>query len=115
MAHAEYLLLLCAGWGSLLWVDRRCGTGVLRCWRRFLPTLAICLGLFLAWDSLGVHRGYWRSRPSRVLGIWILPGVPVEELVLLAMISFASIVLWRLLNGVPAGPAHTERDRAARR
>ncbi|HZQ36397.1 MAG TPA: lycopene cyclase domain-containing protein [Dehalococcoidia bacterium] len=115
MAHVEYLLLLCAGWGSLLWVDRRYGTGVLRCWRRLLPTLAICLGLFLAWDSLGVHRGYWRSRPSRVLGIWILPGVPIEELLLLSMITFASIVLWRLLNRVAADSERRERGRAARR
>jgi lycopene cyclase domain-containing protein len=115
MAHVEYLLLLCAGWGSLLWVDRRFGTGVLRRWRRLLATLAVCLALFLGWDSLGVHRGYWRSRPQRVLGIWVLPGVPLEEVVLLAMITFASIVLWRLLNGAAADEQRTVRGAAVRR
>ncbi len=99
MAHVEYLLLLGAGWCSLLWVDRRYRTDVLRQWRRFLVVLAVCLALFLGWDSLGVHRGYWRSLPNRVIGVWMLPGVPLEEVVLLSMITFASIVLWRLVNG----------------
>lgn len=115
MAHVEYLLLLCAGWGSLLWVDWRYGTGVLCCWRRLLATLAICLTLFLGWDSLGVHRGYWRSRPERVLGVWILPGVPLEEMILLSMITFAAIVLWRLVNGAASRTARRTRDMAVRR
>lgn len=115
MAHVEYLLLLGAGWGSLLWVDRSFGTGVLRCWRRLLATLAVCLPLFLGWDSLGVHRGYWRSRPARVVGVWVLPGVPLEEIVLLSMITFAAVVLWRLLNGGPARPHRAERAVAVRR
>jgi len=107
--------LLCAGWSSLLWVDRHFAVGVLRCWRRLLPTLAVCLALFLGWDSLGVHRGYWRSRPERVLGFWVLPGVPIEEVILLSMITFASIVLWRLLNGAGAGSTGAERGTTARR
>ncbi|SRR5579871_266041 len=115
MAHVEYLALLGAGWGSLLWVDWRFRLGVLRCWRRLLATLAVCLTLFLGWDSLGVHRGYWRSRPERVLGLWVLPGVPLEEVILLAMITFAAIVLWRLLNGTAAGQRRVRRGAAVRR
>lgn len=95
MQHGEYLAVLAAGWTALVWVDRRFGTRVLGDWR-LVVVVAVNLVLFLGWDSLGVHRGYWRSDPRRVLGLWPLPGVPVEELVLLAMISYAAIVLWQL-------------------
>jgi lycopene cyclase domain-containing protein len=119
MAHVEYLLLLLLGWCSLLWVDHRYGCGVLRHWRRFGVVLAVCLTLFLGWDSLGVHRGYWRSEPGRVLDVWVLPGVPVEEVVLLSLIVYASIVLWRLLCALPRrrhdGTAGTTRTREAGR
>ncbi len=95
-AHAEYLILLIAGWLSLLWVDLHYGTEVLASGRRLFIAEGITLSIFLAWDSLGVHRGYWRSRPARVVGLWPLPGVPVEEFLLLAMITYGAIVLWRL-------------------
>lgn len=111
MAHVEYALLLTGGWASLVWVDVYFGVGVLRGWRRLLAVLAVCLALFLGWDSLGVQRGYWRSEPARVLGVWVLPGVPIEEVALLAMVTFASIVLWRLLSNPPRP---CERRRNAR-
>ncbi|MHB8577162.1 MAG: lycopene cyclase domain-containing protein [Dehalococcoidia bacterium] len=97
MSHVEYLAILAAGWASLLWADRRYA-GVLRQWRRLLSIIALNLTLFLTWDSVGVHRGYWRSDPYRVLGIWPLPGVPIEELILLAMVTYASLVLWRIAS-----------------
>ncbi len=96
LAHIEYLVLLAGGWLSLLWVDLHYGTGVLASGRRLLIAEAVTLSVFLAWDSLGVHRGYWRSRPERVVGLWPLPGVPIEEFILLAMIAYGAIVLWRL-------------------
>jgi len=45
----------------------------------------------------------------------VLPGVPIEEVILLSMITFASIVLWRLLNGAGAGSTGAERGATARR
>src|SRR5689334_22996755 len=63
----EYALLLAAGWLCLLFVERRVGTGIVRCWRRTLPIVALVAGCGLAWDSLGVHRGYWCSDPHRVI------------------------------------------------
>ncbi len=106
MAHIEYLLLLAGGLLSLVWVDSHYRTEVLRQWRRLAVVEAVVLLLFLGWDSLGVHRGYWRSRPERVAGLWPLPGVPVEEFILLAMIGYGAIVLWRLVLslGVTDGP-----------
>ncbi len=96
LAHVEYLMLLAGGWLSLLWVDFRVRLEVIATGRRLVIVEAITLSLFLAWDSLGVHRGYWQSRPERVVGLWPLPGVPIEEFVLLAMITYGAIVLWRL-------------------
>jgi lycopene cyclase domain-containing protein len=109
MEHAEYVLLLGVGWGSLLLVDRRFGTGVSMRWRRLLPVLLVTVASGLAWDSVGVHRGYWRSDPGRVLGIWPLPGVPIEEFLLLGLMGFAAIVLWRLLCAPGIGQAGARR------
>jgi len=99
-AHGEYLAILAGAWLSLLWVDGRYGTGVRRRWRRLLVVEVVTIALFLAWDSLGVHRHYWRSEPGRVVGIWPLPGVPLEELILLTMITYGAVVLWRLIDVV---------------
>jgi lycopene cyclase domain-containing protein len=95
VAHVEYLAILLAAWASLALTDVRYA-GVWRCWRRLAAVIALNLVLFLSWDSLGFHRGYWRSDPRRVAGLWPLPGVPVEEFVLLAMVTYAAVVLWRI-------------------
>ena len=88
MPHVEYLAVLAGGWSALVWTDCRYA-GILRQWRRLLVVVALNLSLFLAC-------GYWRSDPRRVIGVWPLPGVPVEELLLLAMVTYASLVLWRI-------------------
>jgi lycopene cyclase domain-containing protein len=115
MAHVEYLSLLLAGVLSLLWVDQHYRTHVFRQWRRLAVVEAVVLVLFLSWDSLGVHRGYWRSRPERVAGLWPLSGVPVEEFVLLAMIGYATIVLWQLMHSrAGSGGRHESVERIQR-
>jgi lycopene cyclase domain-containing protein len=96
MAHLEYALLLAAAWASVLWTDLHFGLGIARQRRRLLGTLAVCLAFCLAWDSLGVHQDIWSSNPHRVLGIWVLPGVPLEEVFLLGLIVYVSIVLWQI-------------------
>lgn len=96
MSHVEYALLLALCWASLVWTDLHFSLDVLRRPRRLAGTLAICLVACLLWDSLGVHRGYWSSNPARVLDVWVLPGVPLEEPFLLALIVYAAIVLWQI-------------------
>jgi len=108
VAHVEYLFLLAGGLLSLVWVDSHYRTRVLRQWRRLAVVETVVLLLFLGWDSFGVHRGYWRSRPERVAGLWPLPGVPVEEFVLLAMIGYGAIVLWRLVQTIRVTHGPTE-------
>jgi lycopene cyclase domain-containing protein len=109
-AHVEYAVLLAFAWASLIWADLRFDLGVLRRRRRLLGTLAVCLPLCLLWDSIGVHFGVWASDPARVLGLWPLPGVPIEELFLLALIVYAAIVLWQVVQRVDSG-ARTGRVR----
>ena len=99
-AHIEYAVLLVFAWLSLIWADLRFDLGVLRQPRRFAATLAICLPLCLIWDSIGVHVGVWASAPARVLGLWPLPGVPIEECFLLALIVYAAIVLWQVVQRI---------------
>lgn len=98
MSHVEYAMLLAAAWVSLLWTDLHFSIGVLRQRRRLALTLVVCLVACLIWDSVGVHRGYWSSNPQRVVGIWVLPGVPLEEPFLLALIVYASLVLWQMVQ-----------------
>lgn len=112
MAHVEYFFILVCGWIALLCVDAHYRVGVAARWRRLCIVELLTLMFFLGWDSLGVHRGYWRTRPERVIGVWPLPGVPVEEFVLLAMITYAAVVLWRLITVVRPrvrAPAEAQR------
>lgn len=91
-----YLSLLAGSLAGLALADWR--------WRLALfydatTTLKVCAGcvfFFLLWDIAGVSLGIFFVGDSRFLtGLRILPEVPVEELVFLALLSYSGLLAWR--------------------
>ena len=62
--------------------------------------IALCVGLFLAWDVAGILLGIFQTNPDFVVGLHILtPNLPIEELLLLTLISYLALITTNLLEG----------------
>lgn len=59
---------------------------------RLLRALLVTMPIFLAFDALGVARGWFETDPK--LNLWILPGgISVEEVINLAFLTMLSVAL----------------------
>jgi hypothetical protein len=95
MSHFAYLAYLVVATGGMLAV---CAwRGILN--RRLLQAVLVTVPLFVAFDLLGVARGWFSTEPS--LNVWILPGgVSVEEIINLAFLTVLSVDLSLGFRGV---------------
>lgn len=80
-----------ARWRLVLAADRRSGL------------LAVGAGvvLFLAWDAVALaHEFYSRGRGSALLGIDVLPRLPVEEVVFVTFLAYLAAVVHAVVERV---------------
>jgi lycopene cyclase domain-containing protein len=68
---------------------------VYRRWRRLLLTLAPVLAVFLAWDVLSIHAGYWSYR--HLTGARI-GNLPIEELVFFIVVPICSLLTFEAVR-----------------
>jgi lycopene cyclase domain-containing protein len=110
MTHLGYLAALLASTGAMTVVDHR--------WRlvlwaepvRALVVLVVGALLFLGWDLLALHHGFYgRGDSALTTGADVLPRLPVEEVVFVIFFCYLSLVLhrlvYRLLGPAPGRPA----------
>ncbi len=96
-AYLAALLLSFLGVGIL---DRRVGARVTASApgrRGLLRGIVAVLVVFLVFDYVGASRGWFATRPDRVVALFG-PGIPLEEPVLLAFLAFLSIVTFAALE-----------------
>ncbi len=95
-----YLALLLVSVVGVVALDRRFGAGVTR--RASLPRLARAAGtvlvVFLAFDLVGVVRGWFATEPARVV-LLLPPGIPLEEPILLAFLALLSVAMYAAFRG----------------
>lgn len=97
--RGEYLLLLTASLGSVVWLDRMRHLGVFRQWRRLLIALVPIEVAILAWDILGVERWGWSSNHAVLAGPYSFGGrVPLEELFFPIVVGACALTLWELVK-----------------
>jgi lycopene cyclase domain-containing protein len=97
--RGEYLLLLAASLGSVIWLDRIANLGVFRQWRRLLVALVPLEIAILAWDLLGVERWGWDSNPAVLAGPHAFGGrIPLEELLFPIVVGASALTLWELVK-----------------
>lgn len=97
--RGEYLLLLLASLGSVVWLDRIARLGVFRQGRRLALALGPTAAVILLWDLLGVERWGWSSNRDVLLGPYGLGGrVPLEEFLFPVVVGACALVLWELIG-----------------
>lgn len=109
--HAEYLLLLAGCLAITLpleWIFRA------RVYRRpisLLLALLPMLVVFIAWDWLGIVRGHWWYESSRITGIELPGGMPLEEVLFFLVVPICGLLT---LESVRWGLGALRRWRARR-
>lgn len=97
-----YLVALLVPAGCMMLLDRRFRLVLWReprgSARALVLTLVIGIGFFLLWDLAAIASGHYRTGQSPVMtGIELLPDLPLEELVFVSFLAYATLVLRGLL------------------
>lgn len=62
-----------------------------------IVAVSVGVAVFLAWDLLGIGLGIFFIGPAEhVSGILIAPELPLEELFFLILLSYSTLVVYRL-------------------
>ena len=97
MTHVHYL-------GVLLFIGI-CAAGVslgfkvksAHFWRIFLATAATILFIYLAWDLWAISKKNWHFDSHQILNIFVLPKVPIEEVLFFIIVPLTTIVTYKAL------------------
>lgn len=104
MLSWSYAIGILFALSGLLLIDRH---GKLAFWhdaKRTALTVVSAMGIFIAWDLLGIHFGiFFNGDSPYTLGLELLPQFPVEELLFLFLLCYMPLVIYR---GVQRGYRH---------
>ena len=98
MAHLHYI--------GVLFIIGICAIGVTVAfrfktqgfWRTFLATDAAILVIYLAWDAWAIHKRNWYFDKDQILGIYLLPKVPIEEVLFFVVVPITTIATYKALQ-----------------
>lgn len=66
---------------------------------QLLATLVPVAAVFIVWDVLAVHAGWWHFDPQQTLGV-VLPGrLPLEEALFFVVVPICSILTLEAVDG----------------
>jgi lycopene cyclase domain-containing protein len=110
MRHLTYVAVLAGCLLGALWVEPVLHVHVVRRWRRVAITLGVVVVIFGGWDVAAVEAGHWRYDPAQTLGVRLLAGLPLEELLFFVVVPFAAILGFEAVRAVrgSAAPAGDE-------
>lgn len=92
MSHLTYLAILvgCLIGTAPLEIGLR--TSVYRRWRRLVRTLIPVLVVFSAWDLYAVARQQWTYDRHRIVDVFLLGRLPLEEVLFFAVIPTCAVL-----------------------
>lgn len=99
MAHYEYLLLMAACVLITLPLEFLLRARVYRRLPLMLPSVAIVVLIFGAWDLLGIAREHWTYNPEFITGVYLGP-MPLEELVFFIVIPLCALLSYEGVSTV---------------
>lgn len=111
-AYLGALLFSLAGLGILDWHRR---LAFFADARRTALVLALTVAFFLLWDTAGIVLGIFARGDVPVMtGVELWREMPLEEPVFLVLLTYVTLLLWRLLATKGGAPRRRPVPRAAR-
>ena len=96
LTYLGLLLFSLAGLALLDWHRR---LAVFAHARRALGSIGVAVAFFLVWDTVGISLGIFaRGDAQYMTGIELWPEMPLEEPVFLVLLTYVTLLLWRLLG-----------------
>lgn len=83
-----------------IWLEVALRTRVIVRWRRLLLSMVLPLLVFVAWDAYAIAAGHWSFDADRIIGITVVGGVPIDEVLFFIVIPFASILTLEAVRSV---------------
>lgn len=88
------LTLFCLGL-----IDYRLKLCIFKDWKRAFISIFTAWILLYAWDILAVSQGVFLAGKSQyTLGIFLLPEIPVEEILMLFLIAYTPLLTWTFIR-----------------
>ena len=99
-----YLIALLVSLAGLTAADYRWRLAMFSNPKRSLATLGLGVSSFLAWDLLGIGFGvFFEGRSTMLLGLNVLPQVPVEELFFLTLLCYTLLLSYLAFSRATKG------------
>ena len=100
MDRYQYLLLMAGCLVITLPLEVVLRARVYRRPRRLVLALLPMLGVFLAWDVLGIVRGHWWYSERYTTGVLLPLDVPVEEVVFFVVVPTCALLTYEAVGTV---------------
>ena len=71
-------------------------------WRTFFKVDLCILVIYLAWDIWAVHKKSWSFDSKQILGLKILGGLPIEDILFFVVVPLMAILSYRALTQIVA-------------
>jgi lycopene cyclase domain-containing protein len=111
LTSLTYLATLLLALAGMVAVDRRWRLVLWSDPRRAVLVLAAGMVLFLAWDLVAVHHGFYRrGGTSLMTGVEVADEVPLEEVFFVLFLCYVTLVLHRLLYRFVFGHAGSREE-----
>ncbi len=116
MGHGSYLAVMAGIVLSAIWLEIGLRTRVLQRWRRLIRSVVPVAVVFALWDLYAIASDHWWFDESRISGLMLPGGLPLDEVVFFVVVPFAAILTLeavRSATGLPVGDEGTEHGRRA--
>ena len=100
MGHLSYVAILAFVLAGCLWLEIVLRTRVFARPRRLALSIAPVVVVFFGWDAYAVSQGHWWFDPDRILGLYLLGAVPVDEIAFFIVIPIAAILTLEAVRSV---------------
>jgi lycopene cyclase domain-containing protein len=100
MARFAYLGVLAFVVVGTLWLEFVVRTRVYRRWRRLLLSVLPVAAIFIVWDLYAIAAGHWWFDTSRITGVVLPGGLPIDEVLFFLIIPVASVLTLEAVRGV---------------
>lgn len=97
--HSIYPLGIVIGLIGMGIIDWRYKLALFTDWKRTLRTIIPAMAVFIVWDISGIILGIFSDGDGQYRsGLELGPHFPVEEIFFLALLTYFTLVVWRLIS-----------------